>query len=292
MQIREQSYIEASLHTKNTILRENLIRAFESIDSYLDKAKESLLLASKSPEWNKDKAHDFLMEHLTSLVPMLVSTSIYTDDGSLVTTTIPSSVGSVNISDRQYFAPLKNGADRFYFGPYMGRINNVWSYSSTRRLEAPDRSFNGIFLGTIKLSYFAEFCKDISTIEGVTTYILNAENVILIQCGLNVVSTEVTNKQFFDTIANGEFKWVKVIPLSNKYESKNWVLFTSVLPHKSDIRIMTVAPKSLAYQPLETLIHQNYLTLCILMGFEILCFLLLWDALIKAKKLEDCCVVA
>ena len=67
--------------------------------------------------------------------------------------------GHVDLSDRAHYrVHLQNPADILYISaPVLGRISNRWSVQFTRKLYAPDGSFDGVIVGSLDPYWLTQF---------------------------------------------------------------------------------------------------------------------------------------
>jgi len=67
-------------------------------------------------------------------------------------------VGSINISDRDFFSYLRDRPDAgtIISAPFIGRISDKWVFVVSRRMDSPDGSFAGIVNGAIELDYYTK----------------------------------------------------------------------------------------------------------------------------------------
>lgn len=279
LQVREQFLIESRLQTQNTVMRDNVLRAFEVGDIASEKLRESIL--KKFPDFKGSDLSTYLEGSISKTVPMISTYSLYDESGSIASTSFEGGSSTVNVADRPYFLTLKKGADVTYYGPYFSRLSQRWSYTIVHRIFDPDNTFKGAFTATMDLAYLGDFCKELASTEGIPTYILNPDNVIVVHCNYGKSVPDFVGKHLIDTLKNSDIDSIKLEPLSNKYETANWVYFTSIIPHASELRVITVAPKVAAYQALSNLMTQNYVMFTYIILAELVCFLMYCNALIS-----------
>jgi len=280
LQVREQALIELRLQNQTIVMRDNLRRIFEVADIAADSLRESLL-----KKFTTDTSFIislFLKGSITKTVPMISTYSLYDEKGDIYATSYDSLGKKVNVSDRPYFVALKGGEDSTYFGPYYSRLSDRWSYTIVHRMFNPDNTFSGVLTATMDLAYIGEFCKDLTSPDGISTYLLNKENVIVIQCINDKSVPEFVGKKLTDAVKSADFNTLTIGPLSNKYETTGWVYFTSVVPDQSELKIVTMAPKEVAYQALSSLVTQNYVMFAYIIAAELACFLMYFNALLAA----------
>ncbi|WP_052469293.1 sensor domain-containing diguanylate cyclase [Pseudomonas massiliensis] len=100
-----------------------------------------------------------LMVEQSSLMPQLHGLFIYGPSGEWIVTDKNRPPDQANNSDRDYFIYHRTNPDR---GVRIGEVVRSRSTGElvvpiSRRLDAPDGSFAGVLLGTIKVAYFVEY---------------------------------------------------------------------------------------------------------------------------------------
>ncbi|PLK49087.1 sensor domain-containing diguanylate cyclase [Uliginosibacterium sp. TH139] len=134
----------------------------QQISGVIDKIDLSLQTSSKIytsmlAEGSLDAAH--LNQHLAAqeaLLPEIVSLRIVDAQGVVRYGRGVPAEGSVDVSDRSYFAEARNDpADRLIVhGPFLARISKAWVIVLARRLSKPDGSFAGVLYANLGCSYF------------------------------------------------------------------------------------------------------------------------------------------
>ncbi|WP_354685503.1 sensor domain-containing diguanylate cyclase [Cupriavidus necator] len=90
----------------------------------------------------------------------------------------------VNVSDRDYFQAHRNATDAglFLSRPFQPRLTpENKSIGISRRLSAPDGSFAGIVVGTLRLQYFRKLFDGVSLGEGGTLTLLRTDGTIIMR---------------------------------------------------------------------------------------------------------------
>ena len=105
-----------------------------------------------------DRLHTLLMREAARL-PHLARLSIVDEHGRLVTTSLPESSSSLEVSEREYFLHHRDNDDRkpFVGPPVRARSTNAWIMTLSRRLENPDGAFAGVVVASIDLRHFDRF---------------------------------------------------------------------------------------------------------------------------------------
>ena len=141
---------------------EDITRTVEAVDQTLLFTREAyrhdptgLLLGS----WSK--AHAFLDD-------LHMQISLVNRDGDVVWSNLGSVPPDVNIADRAHFLAQKASRDDnlFISGPVLGRVSGKWTIQFTRKLLAPDGSFDGIAAVSLDPAYLSRFYQSISIGNG------------------------------------------------------------------------------------------------------------------------------
>jgi diguanylate cyclase (GGDEF)-like protein len=107
---------------------------------------------------SSDAARERLGRHLGELIkttPELHGLFVYGADGAWLATSLPKPVKGNN-SDRAYFKyHAANPARGLYIGhPIKSRSTGAWVIPVSRRIDAPDGSFAGVALVTLRINFF------------------------------------------------------------------------------------------------------------------------------------------
>ena len=141
---------------------ENITRTVEAVDQTLLFTREAyrhdptgLLVGS----WSK--AHAFLDDQHMQL-------SLVNRDGDVVWSNLGSAPLGANIADRAHFLAQKASRDDqlLISGPVLGRVSGKWTIQFTRKLLAPDGSFDGIAEVSLDPAYLSRFYQSISIGNG------------------------------------------------------------------------------------------------------------------------------
>jgi hypothetical protein len=87
----------------------------------------------------------------------------------------------VNVSAREFFQVQRDASDAgLFFGePYRSPSSSEWEISLSRRLTAPDGSFDGVVVGSIKLAYFSSLLADLDVgSHGIIVLLKNSGAII------------------------------------------------------------------------------------------------------------------
>jgi diguanylate cyclase (GGDEF)-like protein len=154
----------------------NLARAFEEHIIRLIQAHDQILIFART-SYSKDPQHFDLMQwtreqqFATDVTLQLATTDKH---GMLTGSNLGMPSTPTNLSDREHFR-VHADSDRdelFISKPVLGRVSGKWSIQLSRRLNAPDGSFDGVVILSIDPYYLASFYEsiDINT-EGVVVLV-------------------------------------------------------------------------------------------------------------------------
>src|SRR5262245_19862050 len=154
----------------------NLARAFEEHIIRLIQAHDQILIFART-SYSKDPQHFDLMQwtreqqFATDVTLQLATTDKH---GLLTGSNLGMPSTPTNLSDREHFR-VHADSDRdelFISKPVLGRVSGKWSIQLSRRLNAPDGSFDGVVILSIDPYHLASFYEsiDINT-EGVVVLV-------------------------------------------------------------------------------------------------------------------------
>jgi signal transduction histidine kinase/CheY-like chemotaxis protein len=156
--------LDAAKDTANLALtfEEDITRTVEAVDQTLLFTREAYRhdpAGFLAGSWVK--AYAFLDR-------LHIQISLVNRDGDVVWSNLGPAPPGVNVADREHFRVQKAGSDDNLFigGPVLGRVSGKWTIEFTRKLLAPDGSFNGIATVSLDPSYLARFYQSISIGDG------------------------------------------------------------------------------------------------------------------------------
>ena len=166
MRDREMEGAERELSTLNLSLAEQTASATQSVDLVLTTIIEQLKSDGiDTPEEYAGRlggrdTYQMLRARITGL-PQLDAVTMIAADGHLINFSRYYPIPPVNVSDRDYFAYLRDHDTTapFISEPVQNRGNGSWTVYLARRISGPDGSFVGLVLGAIELSYFQRIYK-------------------------------------------------------------------------------------------------------------------------------------
>src|SRR5882757_1499916 len=154
----------------------NLARAFEEHIIRLIQAHDQILIFARTSYSKNPQSFDLAQWAREQQFATDVTLQIATADkrGMLTGSNLGMPSTPTDLSDREHFR-VHAGSDRdelFISQPVLGRVSGKWSIQLSRRLNAPDGSFDGVVILSIDPYYLASFYESID---------INTEgNVILV----------------------------------------------------------------------------------------------------------------
>jgi PAS domain S-box-containing protein len=175
----------------------NLARIFEEYISRVLGGADTTLLALREL-YGRDPQH-FDIARLTGREPSkdirIVEFGIVGADGivKLGTASMP---GQISLTDRDYFSfQAQAKGDNLYIGaPVIGRVSGRPSFILSRRLAAPDGSFEGVILAAIDIRRLEEFYNSIDIGANGAISLTGFDGVLRARSGRNATAHEWVGK--------------------------------------------------------------------------------------------------
>jgi signal transduction histidine kinase/CheY-like chemotaxis protein len=171
--VTEIHQAKSELMTLNVSLAEQTARAFQSVDLILNSVVDDLHAEGiEDPEeYARLKSGRDTYERLlarTAGVPQLDAVTMIAADGHLINFSRYFPIPPVNVSDRDYFAALRNTVtDRPYVSqPVENRGSGTWTVYIARRVTGRSGNFVGLVLGAVNLQYFEDLYRTLQIGEG------------------------------------------------------------------------------------------------------------------------------
>jgi signal transduction histidine kinase/CheY-like chemotaxis protein len=152
---RQQAVDGAYVNATNLAraFEENVVRSIAAVDQTLLYAREA---------YEQDPAH-FDVSRWSSKTPTLadvtVQLALIDRHGMMRGSTAAAPGAIVDLSDREHFqVHVNNPRDELFISkPVFGRASNKWSIQLTRRMIAPDGSFDGVVVASLDPDYLSRF---------------------------------------------------------------------------------------------------------------------------------------
>lgn len=146
----------AAISTSNTALSlaNQASSSFKMADTVLVSLVDKIEVGGWSEE-NTSHLRGLMVKHMADL-PALQGLFVYDENGRWIVNSASRRYDGRNNADREYFQFHRNTPGRgVHIGtPIIGRTSGLWVLPVSRRIEAPDGSFAGVALATIKIDFF------------------------------------------------------------------------------------------------------------------------------------------
>ncbi len=162
-----------------TALQRDIARTVQTYDLSLKSALRGLR-APELDQLSRETRQQLLFdgsteaEHLGSLFIIDAAGHIVDDSGQ-----IPPRQGSFD--DRDYFTVHRDRADigLYISKPYKSRVSGGWSIALSRRINGPGGRFDGIVVGSIRFTYFAQLFSKLGTGPGGAITLFNLDGTAI-----------------------------------------------------------------------------------------------------------------
>ena len=124
---------------------------------------------------------DVLMDALKAQNPNILDLFVYNADGSWLATSATEPGPSVNNADREYFKAHRasESLEPRIGDPIVSRSTGEWIIPVTRRFNAPDGSFGGVVLASLRSRYFSEFFLSFDTGKNGSAILVRDDGIVL-----------------------------------------------------------------------------------------------------------------
>jgi PAS domain S-box-containing protein len=148
----------------------NLARAFdENITRTVDAVDQQLLFFRDAYEHDPAGFVRWSWARRSTFVDNLqVQMAVADRDGKVIWSNLGPVPAGISVADRKHFRFQKTstGDELFISKPILGRVSGKWTINFSRRLCAPDGSFDGIAVVSLDPHYFSRFYRSISIGKG------------------------------------------------------------------------------------------------------------------------------
>jgi diguanylate cyclase (GGDEF)-like protein len=177
---------EHRLKSFSLILAEEADRSFQSVDLVISSVAEGLAAEGATDSASFDQkmgSHDIhlLLQEKISGLPQLDAVTVISSEGKLVNFSRSWPIPEVDVSDRRYYQALKDDANlkSYISEPVQNRGTSVWTIFLAHRVSGANGEFLGIILGAIKMRYFEDFYRIISSQSGGSIALVRLDGVTL-----------------------------------------------------------------------------------------------------------------
>jgi signal transduction histidine kinase/CheY-like chemotaxis protein/HPt (histidine-containing phosphotransfer) domain-containing protein len=131
---------------------ENIVRSLSAVDQTLVYVREA---------YERDPAHFDIgaWTRSTTLAETAFQIALIDRRGIMRASTLPSSGPPPDLSDREHFrVHVDNPRDEMFISkPIFGRVSNKWSIQLTRKMTAPDGTFDGVVVVSLDPEYLSRY---------------------------------------------------------------------------------------------------------------------------------------
>lgn len=173
----ERAYLSTQ-HQSETFA-EHAARSFQAVDLILLRVTEQLERDIAGTPRTSGQVQQYL-QNLVDTAPQIRGLVVAGADGVETAANDGGGVGTVNVSDRDYFkahqADPKLGllVDK----PLRGRVTGRWFLSISRRFNNPDGTFAGVVVAVVSQDYFNQFYQTAEDTKHLSTALVNADGLV------------------------------------------------------------------------------------------------------------------
>ena len=177
--------------TKDTMnlavaLAEQTARTIQAVDLVVEETRQMVLASGVTDpdqfrrRMGTEEVYRFLLDRMRSL-PQANSISLLDDAGKIVNFSLAWPIPAVDASDRDFYGYWRehNDSGAFIGGPVVARVSNSWVIMVTRRVSGPRGEFLGIVASVVKLQYFEDLYRVVSTEEGKAVSLFRRDGTLL-----------------------------------------------------------------------------------------------------------------
>jgi signal transduction histidine kinase/DNA-binding response OmpR family regulator len=177
---------ELALQRHTLALAGQADRSFQSIDLILSNINDHLINAGVVDSGSYEAAmggkdtFEFLQGKLVGL-PQLDAITMINKNGKLINFSRYWPIPEVNVSDRDYFAALRDDPKLLTYvsKPVQNRGTGTWTIYIARRVNGANGQFTGLILAGMSLQYFEDFYRSVSLGEGSSAALIRDDGTLL-----------------------------------------------------------------------------------------------------------------
>ncbi|MCO6416477.1 ATP-binding protein [Siccirubricoccus sp. KC 17139] len=150
-----QEQAVADVDRQSAIAKEHALKVVETSALVLDRIEDRVRGMSWAQIDAEGESIQRWMLSLDESVAQMISLHLVRPDGRLALLSIAWPTPDFDLSGRDFFAPLREGAEGLVFGrPQLSRLTGIVGFVAGRRRTTPDGRFDGAVMGSILPAYF------------------------------------------------------------------------------------------------------------------------------------------
>jgi signal transduction histidine kinase len=138
------------------ILHEHALKVFETHELILKEIDAQIAHLADDEIRTSSPLHRHL-EDVVSATKQIQSLWVTDAEGKVVASSRHFPAPTEDLSDRDYFRALRDGAASFVSDAYKGRLGGHLAFRVARRRSTPDGTFNGVIFAAVHPEYFLDF---------------------------------------------------------------------------------------------------------------------------------------
>lgn len=184
------------------LLAQHAARSVEAVDVIVD----VFVLELARREWHSWPQEQSVAElkkyRSIHQMPQLRDLLLFDRQGDQVALTAIDPVPRINVKDRPYFKAHLEGAERYFFGPYIGRNTGTYTFAITRRITDSAGGFDGVMMASFEPAYFESFCASRRFDQEVEAVLVDHDGVVIAAC-LAAAADEAMGRPAGQVLAGG-----------------------------------------------------------------------------------------
>jgi diguanylate cyclase (GGDEF)-like protein len=166
------------------VFEQNVIRSISEVDQTLRYLRRSYERGGPKADWVALINEEYAASEQT------LQLAVINRHGTLIANNLgPQPPQPVNLGDREHFrVHADTNEDRLFISkPLVGRASNKWSVQFTRRINAPDGTFDGVLVASLDPSFFSRSYNTVSLGSGSGIALVGTDGVVRVGTGTYAV---------------------------------------------------------------------------------------------------------
>ncbi|WP_448190689.1 response regulator [Azospirillum sp. sgz301742] len=169
---------ERHVERTNSVVYEHTLRLFETYAFVLDEIDQRIAGLSWDEVTASPEIHRYL-KRIEVAFPQVGSLWLSDGTGTGKASSVVYPIPPNSISDRDYFAALRDGDSRYISAAYPGRTTGKPAFNVARRRSTPDGRFDGSILASVYVTEFVDFFSQVVATPGDAVSLVRADGTIL-----------------------------------------------------------------------------------------------------------------